>query len=280
MTYLFCDTCVLLNLATDVKLYDVIAKIIELVENGNAKVIMSDIVQSELTTHKKTIVPKRIASYKGHLKNIKHLYELFSDETEELLKKEIQQIHSDLPKMEDVLNKNLNAILSLAKKSILISHTQENKNNAIQRAIDKEFPFHRNKNSIKDALISETFIDYVKQLPDDCDNIYFITDNVDDFSDTSNKTLPHPDWAKVFQDQVHYSTNIATVINQIEPDAIDKGIEEGIEERSVYTCTDGRSHDFETENGFWKNSMYGGGLSWHYRCKKCGVTYDTGDYWD
>jgi hypothetical protein len=29
-------------------------------------------------------------------------------------------------------------------------------------------------------------------------------------------------------------------------------------------------HEFETENGYWKNSRYGGGLSWHYRCKKCG----------
>lgn len=39
-------------------------------------------------------------------------------------------------------------------------------------------------------------------------------------------------------------------------------------------------HEFDTENGFWKNSRYGGGLSWHYRCKKCGIEYDTGDYYD
>lgn len=39
-------------------------------------------------------------------------------------------------------------------------------------------------------------------------------------------------------------------------------------------------HDFDTDGGFWKNSRYGGGLSWHYRCKKCGLEYDTGDYYD
>ena len=39
-------------------------------------------------------------------------------------------------------------------------------------------------------------------------------------------------------------------------------------------------HDFDTENGYWKNSRYGGGLSWHYRCRKCGLDYDTGDYYD
>lgn len=39
-------------------------------------------------------------------------------------------------------------------------------------------------------------------------------------------------------------------------------------------------HDFDTDEGFWKNSRYGGGLSWHYRCKKCGLEYDTGEYYD
>jgi hypothetical protein len=39
-------------------------------------------------------------------------------------------------------------------------------------------------------------------------------------------------------------------------------------------------HDFDIESGFWKNSQYGGGLSWHYRCKKCGLEYDTGDFYD
>lgn len=40
------------------------------------------------------------------------------------------------------------------------------------------------------------------------------------------------------------------------------------------------SHEFDSERGYWKNSRYGGGLSWHYRCKKCGIEYDTGDFYD
>lgn len=280
MTYLFCDTCVLLNLSTDIKLYDVVVKILELVDNKQIKVVMSDIVQSELTTHKETIVNKRITSYQSHLKNTKNLYELFSEETLQILRNEIQEIHKDLPKMEKVLNKNLTEVLTLAEKSIQITHTQQHKNNVIQRAIDKTFPFHRNKNSIKDALISESFVEFSKQLPDDCDKLYFITDNVDDFSNISNKTLPHPDWADTFDDNIIYSINIAAVINEIEPESIDKEVEEEIQERSTDVCVDGKNHNFDTENGFWKNSMYGGGLSWHYRCKKCGITYDTGDYWD
>jgi hypothetical protein len=47
-----------------------------------------------------------------------------------------------------------------------------------------------------------------------------------------------------------------------------------------FLCSDGEKHTFDTEHGFYKNSQYGGGLSWHYRCTKCGILYDTGDYFD
>lgn len=280
MTYLFCDTCVLLNLATDIKLYDVIVKLLELSDSGKIKIIVSDVVKKELTDHKGTIVAKRIASYSGYLKNIKNLYELFSKETEELLKKEIQSVQENLPKMEEVLTKNLNELVKLIDKSTQVPYTDAHKNNVIERAVNKMFPFHRNKNSIKDALISETFTEFINHLPVDCEKIYFITDNTDDFSDTSNKTAPHPDWATNFTDTIIYSTNIASVINEIEPASIDTDIEEKIKEKSVNTCSEGGHHHFDTENGFWKNSMYGGGLSWHIRCTKCGITYDTGNYWD
>lgn len=241
---------------------------------------MSDVVKSELSSHKETIVSKRIASYSGHLKNIKNLYELFSEETEQLLKKEIQSVQQNLGKMEKVLRKSLDEVLKLTNKSTLIAYSDKHKSNVINRAIEKTFPFHRNKNSVKDALIAETFIEFIDALPTDCEKMFFVTDNTEDFSDVSNKTLPHPDWANFFKDKIYYSTNIATVINEIEPEAIDPEIEEEIKERSVNTCVDGGAHHFDTENGFWKNSMYGGGLSWHYRCVKCGITYDTGDYWD
>jgi hypothetical protein len=280
MNYIFCDTCVLLNLATDIKLFDVIEKLLVLNDSGKIKVIVSEIVKKELSEHKVTIVEKRITSYRGHLKNIKNLYELLSKETEDILKKEIQSIQENLPKMEVVLTKNLNELVKLIDKSKQISYTELHKSNVVDRAINKKFPFHKNKNSIKDALISETFIEFIKHLPEDCEKIFFITDNTEDFSDISNKTLPHPDWANNFNEVIIYSTNIASVINTIEPESIDPEIEVVIEEKSANSCTDGGNHNFDTANGFWKNSMYGGGLSWHYRCTKCGITYDTGDYWD
>lgn len=47
-----------------------------------------------------------------------------------------------------------------------------------------------------------------------------------------------------------------------------------------FLCADGEKHIFDTDHGFYKHSQYGGGLSWHYRCSKCGLLYDTGEYFD
>lgn len=46
--------------------------------------------------------------------------------------------------------------------------------------------------------------------------------------------------------------------------------------RDILKCL----HEFDTDNGYFRNSRYGGGLSWHYRCKKCGLEYDTGEFFD
>ncbi|MEJ7683097.1 MAG: PIN domain-containing protein [Segetibacter sp.] len=95
MNYLFCDTCVLLNLATDIKLYDVIQKLLELVEADKIRLITSDVVYSEFATHKKTIVDKRISAYNSHLKNPQKPLNFFSPEAEGIIKKEVVSIHKD-----------------------------------------------------------------------------------------------------------------------------------------------------------------------------------------
>ena len=39
-------------------------------------------------------------------------------------------------------------------------------------------------------------------------------------------------------------------------------------------------HEIDSENGYWKVSYLGGGLSWHNRCKKCNLEFDTGDFYE
>jgi len=43
----------------------------------------------------------------------------------------------------------------------------------------------------------------------------------------------------------------------------------------IITDGSGCPHDFDRSNGFWKDSIYDGKRSWHYKCKKCGLIHDT-----
>lgn len=280
MIYIFCDTCVLLNLAIETKLEEVIKKLFQLKESGQIELVVSNVVLEELEEHKDKIVDKRIASYKGHLRNLKNILDLFEEKTQELLKSEIETIHQNLPKRAGVLNKNINLIVDLVKQSIQVENKPQNIFNVIKRAKEKSFPFHKNKNSVKDALISEAFVEFLKSLPADTTEVYFVTDNTEDFSDTTNKTLPHKDWESNFKDKVYYSTNIASIINSIEPESITEEIVQEIEDKSNFSCINNSEHDFDTERGFWRHSQFGGGLSWHHSCKKCGMLWDTGDFYD
>lgn len=88
----------------------------------------------------------------------------------------------------------------------------------------------------------------------------------------------------IFEGDVDDENNTISKLSYVDfiPDYfISEEIKKQVNEK-LLTSSENNScqHEFDTENGFWKNSRYGGGLSWHYRCKKCGIEYDTGDYYD
>jgi hypothetical protein len=70
---------------------------------------------------------------------------------------------------------------------------------AAQRAIDKRAPFHRQRNSIDDAILIEIYADAVAAKAPTGTRYAFVTHNTKDFShpNASNK-LPHPDMAACF----------------------------------------------------------------------------------
>ena len=70
---------------------------------------------------------------------------------------------------------------------------------AVQRAVDKRAPFHRQRNGIDDAILIEVYADVVYARVRTGIRFAFITHNTKDFSqqNSSNK-LRHPDIARYF----------------------------------------------------------------------------------
>jgi hypothetical protein len=75
---------------------------------------------------------------------------------------------------------------------------------AIQRALDKQAPFHRSKNSVADALILKMYVEVCAADVSGRDDHCFVTTNVKDFSLATvthgDTRLPHADIGGLLHD--------------------------------------------------------------------------------
>lgn len=171
-------------------------------------------------------------------------------------------------------------LLKHASRHISIKDN-EIKNLTIDFALEGKKPFTKNKNSMGDAIIFFSIYDYFKNSGFEYTNLYFVTDNVEDYSQgTSGKkrSTLHDD-LKPYADEINlkYSTNIAQLINKIHSNSIEKAIEQGIERELYYKYTS------EPECPKCKAQMesayrpsYQGALEWIHQCNACGEVIHTG----
>ena len=85
---------------------------------------------------------------------------------------------------------------------------------AAQPAIDKKASFHRDKNTMADAFIVETYAECVRDKKGSGARFAFVTHNKHDFSAVgSSQKLPHPDLANIFSHvKSLYFVNLPSVV--------------------------------------------------------------------
>lgn len=90
---------------------------------------------------------------------------------------------------------------------------------AAQRAVEKRAPYHRDKNSIGDAILIEIYHDALAE-GGDYDEFAFVTHNKHDFSDmAADERQPHPNLAELFaSDRSTYSLAVGEVLNKHAPE--------------------------------------------------------------
>lgn len=100
--------------------------------------------------------------------------------------------------------------------------TDQAKLSAAQRAIEKRAPFHRDRNSMADALIIETYAECVRGMMPPGSRFAFVPHNKNDFSVVNgNQKLPHPDIASYFSRiKSLYFINLPELLRRIEPSLV------------------------------------------------------------
>ncbi len=136
---------------------------------------------------------------------------------------QINDIEHWMPVMGDAATQSAEMILELWQKAVLVPLSDPVMVRSAARALQGLAPFHRQKNSIGDAVIIETFADEVAAAPDDS-KLVFVTHNKHDFSHPNgNEKLPHPDLETLFiAGKSSYFITLDEALREIAPELLEE----------------------------------------------------------
>ena len=217
------DTCVWLDLAKDYKQKALLEALEHLVREKEISLILPQIVAEEFARNKARIIEESTQSLSSTMKRVKDVVEKFGDPKQKnKVIEHLNEVDHRLPTLGENAIDSVTRIELLFKTTPLIEIPESVKLRAAQRAIDCKAPFHRQKNSINDALLIELYSDLLKSDGAKGARFAFVTHNVKDFSIVNgNNRLPHPDIASAFSKiKSLYLTSLAVALKRIQPDLI------------------------------------------------------------
>ncbi|MGO7965088.1 PIN domain-containing protein [Rhizobium ruizarguesonis] len=226
MLRILIDTCVWLDLAKDYRNQPVIAALEYLLEDDeDFGLVVPEVVLEEFARNKDRVAADAKRSLQSHFSVVRDAVRRFGDEKDvEATVKALNEVdHSAVYKGEAV-NESIVRIEQLLSAAKAIPATETIKARAADRALNGVAPFrsHRQKNSIADAIIIETYANEVHQASSENDQFAFITHNKADFSqDGGDHRMPHPDLMPLFDDvSSRYWTSLPDLLNDLDEDLL------------------------------------------------------------
>jgi PIN domain len=223
MFQLLIDTCVWLDIAKDRKQQGLLIALERLLEHKEIELIVPQIVVDEFDRHKARIVQEATKSMSSTLRRAKELVGEFGKGAQaRQVMQEIDNIDYLIPSLGDTAVDSVVRIEALFKTAKIFAISDTFKLRAAQRAFDKKAPFHREKNSIADAVLLEVYVETAAATRTKGLRFSFVTHNVKDFSLPNGDTrLPHPDIAPFFSKiRSIYSTNLGELLKRIDPELL------------------------------------------------------------
>jgi hypothetical protein len=133
-------------------------------------------------------------------------------------------------------------IEALLWASTVVAISDEVKLRASDRAIRKLAPFHRDKNSINDAILIESYSAFIRERDRPRDRFAFVTHNYKDFGAVNgSRKFPHPDIAPLFsRSKSRYFIELGEALGSLKSHAVSDWLYENYEApiRSVSEIVD------------------------------------------
>lgn len=260
------DTCVWLDLAKDPEQQALLNVIEELIKRKELTLIVPRIVIDEFARNKEKIIKESSQRLSIVIKRAKDVVAKFGDpKKKKAVLEQLNDVNYKIPSLGENATVSVTRIEKLIKAATIVETTDEIKLRAVQRAIEKKAPFHRQKNSINDAIIIETYASCILNKNSTGIRFAFVTHNKNDFSlPNVNDKIPHPDFAMYFSKiKSHYFIKLAEAVHSISPELVtDLMIEdEWVEEPRSLT------EIIEAEGEFFDKVWYNRHQKWLYRIK-------------
>jgi hypothetical protein len=161
----------------------------------------------------------------------KDLHEYGGDDSHHWLKEMTHQV----PLVSAMTLQNFSEISELLHRARRIEPTGLEHGRVIQRGLGKKAPFHREKNSVADALLIELYSSEISSSDAAADRYCFVTSNYQDFSlPNGDRRQPHPDLASLFTDKRSCYLYDVSGLNQALVDYFGKEFTELSEETELF----------------------------------------------
>lgn len=214
------DTSVWLDFAQDEKQTPLLTVVEEMVDDEQINLLVPSIVVSEFRKNSSRVAKSSAKSLSTHFSLVKDAvrrYEGDPDKKEVVLSL-LSDVDHRIPLLGGAAEATLKRINSLFEKAAVIEPSDTVQLRAAERALQRKAPcHHENKNSIADAMLIETYFEYVRTGPAR-QRYAFVTHNKADFSlINGNQKMPHMDLATGFSRiRSMYFINLAECLRKID----------------------------------------------------------------
>lgn len=223
MFKLLIDTCVWLDLAKDSQQEPLLSALEELIRSGQVSLALPRVVVDEFARNKGRVAEESCRSLSSVFKRVKDTVSRFgTTKGKNIVLNELDELDYKIQGIGEAAIGSITRIEKLFQGAAVIEITDEVKLRAAQRAIDGKAPFHRQRNSISDAILIELYSSLVTCKTTPGVRFCFITHNTKDFSHpTADNRFPHPDIAVLFsRTKSLYFVSLAKTLQRIQPELV------------------------------------------------------------
>jgi hypothetical protein len=224
MLRLLIDTCVWLDTAKDYRQQVTLRYLDQLIDSGKVGLIVPSQVIDEFARNRERIIKENTQSLSSVFRRVKAAVSRFGDETHrEATLAQLNDVDHRIATLSEAVIDRIEQIEALFEKAEVVETTDAIKLRAADRALSWRAPFHKQKNSIGDAILIETLAEVASKRTSG-EQLAFVTHNTRDFSvQVGDVREPHPDIADLFlAGEVTYCTSIAQILNELEPNLLEE----------------------------------------------------------